>query len=538
MPYLTHFGLTEHPFTLTPNTSQFFSSKEHLEIFDALCCGIERNSGIFKVVGEVGTGKTMLCQLFLHKFINKDCIAYINAPQASVDHLLDDLCLEFGLKTSPYYSPLTALRDFMLENHAKNRRVILVIDEAQALNADGLETIRLLSNLETETKKLLQIVLFGQKELDKLLNKKNLRQLKQRIVFAFKTRPLSYKNSINYIKHRVECCKLPCSNNDTEMFNARALHLIAKSSRGTARVINILADKSMLTAYGNNEKQITASHVEYAIDETRGIADPVWLERNYAKTAAKIVAAFTFIIGFAILSQTQRFDNFIKGTRHNLALSVAGLSKIIAEPQQNLTATAATTAATNSSKTQEKHLPLSGMTLLSKADLSISNIAPPEEIGDDISPAIATAPKHDYQTAKAIPNSSFKQAVPKKRKFKYFKNAKQYLGTDIVPDIHKKKKIKRDNKKTILSDKKYFINKDLFEDKPDQKNKETSSKTKEDTLKKDITAKKEIAEIPPLTEASKNIVSAEPKKVETKATKTDKKKNMYEFLNKRQKHEH
>lgn len=552
MPYLSHFGLAEHPFTLTPNTSQFFSSKEHLEIFDALCCGIERNNGIFKVIGEIGTGKTMLCQLFLRKFINNNCIAYINAPQASVNHLLEDLCLEFGIKTSPYYSPLTALRDFMIENHGKGRRVILVIDEAQALNADGLETIRLLSNLETEKTPLLQIILFGQPELDKMLNKKNLRQLKQRIVFSFKTRPLSHENAINYIKHRVECCKSPTHGSNESIFNQCALNLIAKSSHGTTRVINILADKAMLTAYGENETKITAKHVEYAIDETKGIADPVWLERSSAKTILKIAATITLIISLGVLSQTKEFQTSLTSSRLHVSKTIVALGKTIAGKEAFKTIdTDSMQTETATHEQNAKKIAPSGLKLLGNADLSIANLDPKDfapETGNDFSPKQAIFPK-TFQQAK-IPSPApapviiekIEEPKPKEpKKFKYLKNAKQAFGTNIMPKLPNRE---REDVPSIKS-KTFFINK------TDEALKDT--KTKKESLNKEVkseeikTEKVEIknseketavTEINVKTSATNTEAKTNTKKEAEKEKSPIKETNFYETIDRRATNEH
>ena len=189
MPYLAHFGLKEHPFTLTPNTNQYYPVEKHVEIIQSIQFGIARNTGILKVVGDVGTGKTMLCRLLLRKLVtDNDAVAYLNAPQVDPDSLVGLVCAEFGLEAATKAQMLQALNAFLLEQHALGRNAVLIVDEAQALGAAGLEAVRLLSNLETERNKLLQIVMFGQSELDDLLAQPNLRQINQRIGFSFNTR--------------------------------------------------------------------------------------------------------------------------------------------------------------------------------------------------------------------------------------------------------------------------------------------------------------------------------------------------------------
>lgn len=169
MPYLAHFGLKEHPFTLTPNTNQYFPIDTHVEIIQSIQFGIARNTGILKVVGDVGTGKTMLCRLLLRKLVeSNDAVAYLNAPQVDPQSLVNLVCAEFGLETGSQAQMMQYLNTFLLEQHALGRNAVLIVDEAQALGPQGLEAVRLLSNLETERNKLLQIVMFGQSELDEL----------------------------------------------------------------------------------------------------------------------------------------------------------------------------------------------------------------------------------------------------------------------------------------------------------------------------------------------------------------------------------
>ncbi|MEQ9448819.1 MAG: AAA family ATPase, partial [Rhodospirillaceae bacterium] len=204
MPYLAHFGLREHPFTLTPNTNQYFPIDKHVEIIQSIQFGIARNTGILKVVGDVGTGKTMLCRLLLRKLVeSNDAVAYLNAPQVDPESLVSLVCAEFGLETGSRAQMMQALNTFLLEQHALGRNSVLIVDEAQALGPAGLEAVRLLSNLETERNKLLQIVMFGQSELDELLSRPELRQINQRIGFSFNTGPLTMAEAKHYMTHRV-----------------------------------------------------------------------------------------------------------------------------------------------------------------------------------------------------------------------------------------------------------------------------------------------------------------------------------------------
>src|ERR1700748_1923496 len=249
MPYLAHFGLKEHPFTLTPNTNQYYPLDNHVEIIQSIQFGIARNTGILKVVGDVGTGKTMLCRLLLRKLVgSNDAVAYLNAPQVDPDSLVTLVCAEFGLATGSNPQRVQAVHIFLREQHALGRNAVLIVDEAQALGPAGLEAVRLLSNLETERNKLLQIVMFGQSEIDDLLQRPDLRQINQRIGFSFMTGPLNTAEAVHYISHRVKTAR--ADGIDFPLFTDRAMAVLAESANFVPRVINILADKALLVAYG------------------------------------------------------------------------------------------------------------------------------------------------------------------------------------------------------------------------------------------------------------------------------------------------
>lgn len=267
MPYLAHFGLREHPFTLTPNTNQYFPIESHVEIIEAIQFGISRNTGILKVVGDVGTGKTMLCRLLLRKLVGADdAVAYLNAPQCDLDSLIELVCGEFGLEAAGKSHMLQSLNTFLLEQHAAGRNAVLIVDEAQALGPEGLETVRLLSNLETERNKLLQIVLFGQSELDDLLAREELRQINQRIGFSFNTGPLNLSEARAYVDHRVKRSRL--NGVEFPIFSDDAVTALAAAAQLVPRVINILADKALLAAYGESAIQVTEAHARIAIEDS------------------------------------------------------------------------------------------------------------------------------------------------------------------------------------------------------------------------------------------------------------------------------
>ena len=284
MPYLAHFGLKEHPFTLTPNTNQYYPIDKHVEIIQSIQFGIARNTGILKVVGDVGTGKTMLCRLLLRKLVGaNEAVAYLNAPQVDPDSLVGLVAAEFGLEPGTKAQMLQALNAFLLEQHALGRNAVLIVDEAQALGAAGLEAVRLLSNLETERNKLLQIVMFGQSELDDLLLQPGLRQINQRIGFAFNTGPLTVAEATDYIAHRVKVSRV--DGVDFPIFAPAAMKLLAHAAAFVPRVINILADKALLVAYGEGAIQVTDGHVEAAVDDSPQLARKLGTRRRWVRQA-------------------------------------------------------------------------------------------------------------------------------------------------------------------------------------------------------------------------------------------------------------
>jgi len=271
VPYLAHFGLKEHPFTLTPNIDFYYPTQETANIVASLDFALHRESGIVKVVGEVGTGKTLLCRLLMHKLEASERVAYINAPQADAKTIVRMVCDEFGIESDAKQDgpPFAALNRFLLDTHEEGKLAVVVVDEAQHLGPEGLEAIRLISNLETERSKLLQIVLFGQTELDELLADPSLRQINQRIVFSFNTQPLSVAEAKRYIAHRIQVSRQAGITYD--IYADAALELIARRSGGIPRVVNILADKSLVVAFSEGSPTVQKAHAQSAIDDSASL---------------------------------------------------------------------------------------------------------------------------------------------------------------------------------------------------------------------------------------------------------------------------
>jgi MSHA biogenesis protein MshM len=332
MPYLGHFGLREHPFTLTPNTNQYYPTEKHTEIIQSILFGIARNTGILKVVGDVGTGKTMLCRLLLRKLVgSNDAVAYLNAPQVDPESIVTLVCAEFGIETGSRSQMLQGLNTFLLEQHALGRNAVLIVDEAQALGASGLEAVRLLSNLETERSKLLQIVLFGQSELDDLLQQPNLRQINQRIGFAFNTGPLNVAEAVHYMSHRVQTSRLPGI--EFPIFSQGAMERIAKAANFVPRVINILADKALLVAYGAGSIQVTEKHADGAIADSPQLVPKAKARRWprsvwYGVIAAEVAAV---VLLFAFSTPLQNWAKTTYARAHD-ALGMAAPAASAADP--------------------------------------------------------------------------------------------------------------------------------------------------------------------------------------------------------------
>ena len=310
MPYLAHFGLKDSPFTLTPDVDYFFPSHEHSNIIGSIEFALRRDCGIVKVVGEVGTGKTLLCRLLMKKLVENEAVAYINAPQADEHSIIRTICREFGLPHDGEPGSLYAvLNQFLLEQHELGRLVVIVVDEAQHLGHGGLEALRLVSNLETDKKKLLQIVLFGQTELDELLSHQSLRQLNQRIVFSLNTKPLVPGETRRYVQHRVRVSRR--QGVEYPLFTEGALNVIVRRSGGIPRVINILADKALLVAFSSGSPTVLASHVAEAVKDspTLVVGHRFSLPRpsKRAWLIASAVAALVLVVvgGFALYALGQ-----------------------------------------------------------------------------------------------------------------------------------------------------------------------------------------------------------------------------------------
>jgi type II secretory pathway predicted ATPase ExeA len=270
--YYDYFGLKQPPFRITPDTSLFYPGGDRGAVLDALIYAILSGEGMVKVVGEVGSGKTMLCRMLEKELPDKVEVVYLANPSLSPENILHAIAFELKLPVQTDTSRLQVmhnLQEYLLERHAENRQVVVFVEEAQAMPVATLEEIRLLSNLETQQSKLLQIVMFGQPELDELISRPEIRQLKERITYSFQLNPFVSEHIRDYVNTRLRASGYRSG----EIFNKGAIRKIEHYSRGLLRRINILADKSLLAAYAGNTNEVTAKHVEQAARDSEFVTN-------------------------------------------------------------------------------------------------------------------------------------------------------------------------------------------------------------------------------------------------------------------------
>lgn len=278
--YLAHFGLDELPFSLTPNTAFYCDLPVHREAVNVLTVALDAGEGFIKVIGEVGTGKTLLCRKLLSNLADQGYAhAYIPNPYLTAKELRLALAEELGLGISHRANQqrlTSAIHRRLVELNADGRPAVLVVDEAQAMPDDGLEALRLFTNLETERSKLLQVVLFSQPELDRRLAQPHLRQLRQRIAFSYRLGPLDREALATYVQHRL----FVAGYNGPPVFGPRALAALHRYSRGIPRLVNVLAHKTLLLAYGRGGRRARARDVRRAAFDTDDVAAGQRLRRG------------------------------------------------------------------------------------------------------------------------------------------------------------------------------------------------------------------------------------------------------------------
>lgn len=267
--YLYRFAMKKLPFSLTPDTEFFCSLSTHIEAFNVLTFALNSGEALVKVIGEVGTGKTMLCRMLINKLEQKRKIAYIPYPKLTSRELKFALAKELGLRITDNCREdqlSQRIQTRLLNLNKKHGPVVLLIDEAQQLDADGLETLRLFTNLETEHQKLLQIVLFAQPELDQTLSQPHLRQIRQRIVFNYHLSRLNSKQIKQYVDSRLQV-----ATKNKIRYGWLANQLVSFYSKGIPRLVNILCHKALLLGYGQNKETISPINILRSAKDTESI---------------------------------------------------------------------------------------------------------------------------------------------------------------------------------------------------------------------------------------------------------------------------
>ncbi len=298
--YEQHFHFNQLPFSISPDPHFMYMSARHQEGLAHLLYGIDFGGGFVALTGEVGTGKTTLCHCLLQQLPKNIDMALILNSRLNAFELVATICDELGVTYDKTQLSLKYLIDnlnqYLLSAHAQGRRTVLLIDEAQNLSMDVLEQIRLLTNLETSTTKLLRIILVGQPELKELLAKRELRQLNQRITARYHLLPLSFEETSAYIEHRLSVC-----HGQVDIFNAKALRRVYRLTEGIPRLINILCDRALLGAYSKHSKTVNASIVNMAAKEV--LPGPIELNLPYIRISLAIFSVALINYGLFFINK-------------------------------------------------------------------------------------------------------------------------------------------------------------------------------------------------------------------------------------------
>jgi MSHA biogenesis protein MshM len=295
--YKAHFGLREVPFSITPDTSYFFSFDSYQAALNTLLIAAKNGEGFIKITGEVGTGKTLLCRKFLAMLGNDFVTAYIPNPLLEPHSLMLALADELECSTDRQIDQHQLIKTInlkLLELANQGKRVLLCIDEAQALPMETLEALRLLSNLETEKRKLLQIVLFGQPELDRKLARSEIRQLTQRISFHYQLQALSAEEINIYVAHRLAVAGY----SGPALFSRAALFALRIASAGVPRMVNVLAHKALMLSFGEGKKQVSARQVILAAKDTLAVGQFHFHARRFKGKAGVLLLLISMLVGW------------------------------------------------------------------------------------------------------------------------------------------------------------------------------------------------------------------------------------------------
>jgi general secretion pathway protein A len=302
--YATYFGLRREPFSIAPDPRFLFMSERHREALAHLLYGVRGGGGVVLLTGEIGAGKTTVCRCFLEQMPTDVNVAYVLNPKQTVHELLETICEEFRITLPPRRLRLglkdvvDALNHFLLQTHAMGRSSVLIIDEAQNLSSDVLEQLRLLTNLETAERKLLQIILIGQPELMSMLDSPRLEQLNQRVLARYHLQTLSVAETASYVRHRLSVSGIGAA----QPFSEGVLRMVHDITRGVPRRINLLCDRALLGAYAKGKSSITPALLERAAQEVFAKPAPSVQQRHTQGQSRQlwILVALGLVMGLAL----------------------------------------------------------------------------------------------------------------------------------------------------------------------------------------------------------------------------------------------
>lgn len=293
--FQSYYGFKQQPFSLAPNTEFYVEIKPQLECFNVLSYALQAGEGFIKVTGEVGTGKTLLCRRLLNSLKDEGIVSvYIPNPALSPEALWRAIGHELGLKIKSLdiHQVQEKIQKKLLMSAQNGRSVVLVVDEAQCIPEDSLEALRLISNLEAESRSLIQIVLFGQPELNTLLEQNRFRQLKQRITYSAELKPMDDASLQHYIQQRM----VLAGYRGMPIFEKKALKLMVQATEGVPRLINIIAQKALFSAFGRGDRQVLEAHVRAAVEDTEGAKSIKQKNRFYWREITLVALLILWVV--------------------------------------------------------------------------------------------------------------------------------------------------------------------------------------------------------------------------------------------------
>lgn len=312
--YLDYFGLKEKPFSIAPDPRYLYMSDKHKEALAHLIYGVRNEGGFILVTGEVGTGKTTICRCLMEQLPEQTQVAYVFNPRLDAIELLTTICDEFHLPVARNEQTTKCLIDrifnFLLQAHAAGQNPVLIIDEAQNLSIEVLEQIRLLTNLETSRKKLLQVILIGQPELRDLLKRDDLRQLAQRITARYHLSPLSSDEVALYVNHR-----LAVSGQPLPLFPERVLKQVYRVTQGVPRLINLVCDRALLGTYAEDRERVTLQVLKRATSEVFGSEKHAGVAAGWSSQLRLLVLILLLVVGCWLLVAMGGLDHWLQVMR-------------------------------------------------------------------------------------------------------------------------------------------------------------------------------------------------------------------------------